>query len=161
MNERKAIRTRKIIRKTQAAGDETEDELRLLAHDLLLYFGLGRQAVSKVYVPNDYDFRPLCAIIEQTWPEMDSHHQYLNHLDYQKTLLLMNRTPFLDAGKMIFVSSDKLISPISITYTETYLSAETLKEQWEKQQVTMGYVLSKENSYPNWRALGTGHRFYV
>lgn len=108
-------------------GDETEDELRQLASNLLLYFGMGRHAISKLFVPKDYDFKPLCALIEKCWPEMDAHHQYLNHLDYQKTLLLMNRIPFLDAGKMMFVHSENVEAPISITYTETYSSPEALK----------------------------------
>lgn len=108
-------------------GDETEDELRQLANNLLLYFGMGRHAISKLFVPKDYDFKPLCALIEKSWPEMDAHHQYLNHLDYQKTLLLMNRIPFLDAGKLMFVHSEESDAPISITYTETYSSSEALK----------------------------------
>ncbi len=53
-----------IIRRnrTSAAiltGNETKEDLSLLADDMLLYFGLGCRNVSKLYVPRHYSWEPL------------------------------------------------------------------------------------------------------
>ena len=40
-------------------GKETAEELELLADDVHLYFGLGCRNVTKIFVPEDYDFVPL------------------------------------------------------------------------------------------------------
>ena len=37
-------------------GEETEEQLAGLADDICLYFGLGCRSVSKLWVPEDYDF---------------------------------------------------------------------------------------------------------
>ena len=53
-----------IIRRnrTSAAiltGDETTQELEKISDDIHLYFGLGCRNVSKLFVPDGYDFIPL------------------------------------------------------------------------------------------------------
>ncbi|RMG78838.1 MAG: acyl-CoA reductase, partial [Bacteroidetes bacterium] len=49
-----------IIRKNRNSvaiitGNETEQELKLLAEDIFTYFGLGCRNVSKIYIPEGYD----------------------------------------------------------------------------------------------------------
>jgi hypothetical protein len=53
-----------IIRRNRTSvaildGTETAEELLLLADDIQLYFGLGCRNVTKLYVPQAYDFVPL------------------------------------------------------------------------------------------------------
>ena len=60
----------KIIRKNRTSisiidGDETEQELRQLADDVFLYFGLGCRNVTKVYVPRSYDLDHLFKAFSQ------------------------------------------------------------------------------------------------
>ena len=50
-----------IIRKNRNSvavldGTESKEELTLLANDIFLYFGLGCRNVSKLYVPENYNF---------------------------------------------------------------------------------------------------------
>ncbi|MCP2848874.1 hypothetical protein, partial [Salmonella enterica] len=53
-----------IIRKNRTSiavlgGKETKEELEKLAADVYQYFGLGCRNVTKIYVPEQYDFVPL------------------------------------------------------------------------------------------------------
>ena len=53
-----------IIRRNRTSvailsGNETDEELEKLADDVYQYFGLGCRNVTKIYVPEDYDFIPV------------------------------------------------------------------------------------------------------
>ena len=83
-----------VIRKNRTSvgiltGNETEEELSLLADDIMLYFGLGCRNITKLYVPQQYDFVPLLnALRKYSW--MFDHHKYRNNYDYQLAVYLMN-----------------------------------------------------------------------
>ena len=58
-----------IIRKNRTgvavlSGNETESELRAVGEDIFRYFGLGCRNVSKLFVPEDYNFEPLFRALE-------------------------------------------------------------------------------------------------
>ena len=52
------------------SGKETTEDLSKLADDVYLYFGLGCRNVTKLYVPEGYDFIPLLTLLKNmiTWP---------------------------------------------------------------------------------------------
>lgn len=122
-----------IIRKNRTSvaildGTETTEELTALGKDIFTYFGLGCRNVSKIFVPVGYTFDDLF----QSWTPYDSvihHHKYCNNYDYQKSILLVNRVPFLDAGFVMLQQSDKIVSPISVVYYEEYKDEEDLKNK--------------------------------
>ncbi|MDR1758561.1 MAG: hypothetical protein LBR51_06360 [Bacteroidales bacterium] len=101
-------------------GKESQSELEGLFLDTFLYFGLGCRSVSLLCVPKNYDFQPFLNICQQLGKELSQHHHYLNNLDYQRTLFLMNRTPFVDGGIALFTENAQLCSPISVVHTHTY-----------------------------------------
>jgi hypothetical protein len=113
-----------IIRKNRSScailtGFETDEELQTLGKDVFSYFGLGCRNVSKLYVPKEYEFPRLL----KNWEGFDGvllHHKYHNNYDYQKSILLVNRVPFLDSGFVLVQESTKLVSPISVIYYEYY-----------------------------------------
>jgi hypothetical protein len=119
-----------IIRKNRTScailtGFESDSELRELGKDVFAYFGLGCRNVSKIYVPEQYDFTQLLP----HWEGYDGvllHHKYHNNYDYQKSILLVNRVPFLDSGFLILQESTRLVSPISVLYYEYYNNWESL-----------------------------------
>jgi hypothetical protein len=47
-------------------GNELEEELSRLADDVYMYFGLGCRNITKLYVPEGYDFVPLLSIFKNT-----------------------------------------------------------------------------------------------
>ncbi len=101
-------------------GNETETELENLFNDIFLYFGLGCRSVSKLFVPQDYSFAKMIEIFTRKGTEIAQHHHYLNNLDYQKTLHLMNRIPFIDTGIAILTEKYELNSPISVIHFSRY-----------------------------------------
>jgi hypothetical protein len=113
-----------IIRKNRTScavltGKETDEDLLTLGKDVFTYFGLGCRNVAKVYMPKSFDPTQLL----RNWTPLEGvihHHKYHNNYDYQKSILLVNRVPFLDAGFVLLQESERLISPISVVYYEFY-----------------------------------------
>jgi hypothetical protein len=113
-----------IIRKNRSSvavlsGKETDEELYTLGKDVFSYFGLGCRNVSKIFVPQSFDVTRLLKAWEP-YHDIIHHHKYNNNYDYQKSLLLINRVPFLDSLYVLLQESDKLVSPISVVYYERY-----------------------------------------
>ena len=101
-------------------GNESEEDLINLADDVFLYFGLGCRNVSKIYIPRKYNFEPLFAAFNSHKKIMNKHNKYLNNLDYQKTVHLLNAVPFLDQGFIICKENTDLNSPISVLHYQYY-----------------------------------------
>ncbi len=132
-----------IIRKnrTSAAilnGNETAEELSLLADDIMLYFGLGCRNITKLYVPRGYNFVPLLdALRKYQW--MFEHHKYRNNYDYQLAIYLMNNIYYMTNDCIVLVENDQLFSPIGSLHYSFYESVDdvltTLKNNEQVQAV--------------------------
>ncbi len=124
-------------------GTETEEELRLLADDIYLYFGLGCRSVSKLFVPKDYDFVPFLRILTQQSQPIAQHNQFNNNLDYQKAVHLMNRLFYMDAGTFLLVENENYASPIGMIYYEYYDDLNQVRQRLthdaEKLQCIVGH----------------------
>lgn len=101
-------------------GHETASELRGLVDDCLLYFGLGCRNVSKLYVPNGYDFSKFYEATEAVRDTYQHHHKYFNNYEYNRAILLVNGTEHLDNGFLMLTENEALVSPLSVLYYETY-----------------------------------------
>ncbi len=109
-------------------GKETDEDLNLLADDILLYFGLGCRSVSKIFVPENYNFERLFKALDKYKTQIGQHHKYLNNLEYQKTVHLINRIPFLDQGLLVVKECSDLASPIAVLNYEYYQDKQTILE---------------------------------
>jgi len=101
-------------------GIETPAELGNLCQDMLLYFGMGCRSVSKIFIPKSFDFHLFIKIIIENSSLLTQHHAYLNNLDYQKTVMLMNRISFWDAGALILTENQSIASPIGVVHYQFY-----------------------------------------
>lgn len=135
-----------IIRKNRTScavitGNESAQEIEALGEDIFSYFGLGCRNVSKVFVPKDYDHAKLLSGLDK-YKDIIHHHKYCNNYDYQKSILLVNQTPFLDNGFIILQENEKLVSPISVLYYEYYTDLNELNKKLsdnnEKTQCIVG-----------------------
>lgn len=122
-----------IIRRnrTSAAmltGDETPAELEALADDALIYFGLGCRNVTKVYLPEGYDFAPLLAAFRKYDYLMD-HHKYKNNYDYNLALYLLNRAPYRTNENILMLESESLFSPLSVLHYGYYADGQALEAE--------------------------------
>jgi hypothetical protein len=135
-----------IIRKNRTSvavlsGNESPEDLTQLGRDVFTYFGLGCRNVSKLFIPQEFSFEKLFVNWE-IYSEVLNHHKYHNNYDYQKSILLINREPFLDNGFVLLQKSARIVSPISVVYFEEYISESDIEEKLAsvsgKIQVTVG-----------------------
>lgn len=142
-----------IIRKNRSScaiimGEEPAEVLTELGKDVFTYFGLGCRNVAKVFVPEDYTFINLL----DSWApylEISNHHKYANNYDYQKSILLINQTPFLDNGFVLLTESANLVSPISVLFYERYVDQIDLQEKLQSHADKLQCVVSANGWYPN------------
>lgn len=138
-----------IIRRNRTAvavltGKESSEELEKLSDDLHQYFGLGCRNVTKIYVPENYDFIPLLKAFDKYSYFMD-HHKYKNNYDYQLSLLLLNGKYYMTNGSTLLTQNDALFSPISQVHYQFYNKPEALQQSFRGNEeiqciVAQGYV---------------------
>lgn len=109
-------------------GDESDDELYGLADDIFMYFGFGCRNVSKLNIPEGYDITGLFPYFDK-YKWVHSHTKYMNNYDYNRTLLLMNRTEHLANEIIMLQENNAISSPVSIVYYERYNDGKDLNEK--------------------------------
>ena len=113
-----------IIRKNRngvavLSGIESKDQLHDLGKDIFTYFGLGCRNVSKLYVPTGYDFSKFFEAIED-FKELLSHNKYMNNFEYNNSVFLLKRIPFLQNGFLIVRKENQIASPVAVLHYEEY-----------------------------------------
>ncbi|MGZ3753523.1 MAG: acyl-CoA reductase, partial [Mucilaginibacter sp.] len=120
-----------IIRKNRnsvavLSGNETTEQLHNLGHDIFNYFGLGCRNVSKLLVPEDYDFVPFFEAIESFQPIIN-HHKYNNNYDYNKSIYLVNGDKHFDNGFLLVKEDNRMVSPLAVVFYEQYEDINTVE----------------------------------
>ncbi len=110
------------------SGDETADELQALGTDIFTYFGLGCRNVSKLYVPEQYDFADFFDAIKG-FSGLLNHRKYGNNYDYNKAVYLMSGFPILDNGFVLLKEDSSYSSPIGTLFYERYTRRDRLDKQ--------------------------------
>ena len=113
-----------IIRRNRTSvavldGNETGEDLERLADDVHLYFGMGCRNVTKIFVPNDYDFIPMLTAFKK-YNYFKDHHKYKNNYDYHLALHILNGKFYMTNESIILVENPSLFSPISQLNYEFY-----------------------------------------
>jgi hypothetical protein len=119
-----------IIRRNRTSvtvlnGDETAEELNLLADDIQLYYGMGCRNVSKIFVPEGYDFIALLDALRK-YNYFSDFHKYKNNYDYQLALLIMNRKFYMTNDSIILTENDSVFAPVSQVNYSYYNEPKTL-----------------------------------
>ena len=135
-----------IIRKNRNSiaildGNETDEDLKSLSHDILTYFGLGCRSVSKLYVPKDYNFDSFFNSIFG-YKDLINNHKYANNYDYNKAIYLMSEYKFLDNGFFMIKEGNEMHSPISTINYEYYDNISHLSEKIKQQEENIQCVVS-------------------
>jgi hypothetical protein len=137
-----------IIRKNRNAvailrGDETVEDFEKLGNDIFTYFGLGCRNVSKIYVPQSYDFEPLLTTLHER-NTIIHHNKYKNNFDYNFALLILNKIPYFSNGCLLLQEQTAIASPISVVFYEYYNDFEKLQldllERAEEIQCVVGHL---------------------
>ncbi len=124
-----------IIRKNRngvavLTGKETEQELKSLGKDIFEYFGLGCRNVSKIYVPEGYNFEPLLEALH-TYNKIVLNTKYKNNFDYNYAVYMLNKVPFKANGCIILVEQEAIPSNIATLHYEYYSDMSSLAAKLE------------------------------
>ena len=120
-----------IIRKNRTSvavidGTETTNELEGLADDIQTYFGLGCRNVTKLYVPENYDFEKLLKALNK-YEYYEDFHKYKHNYDYQLALLMMGKKFYMTNGSILLSENASLFTAVSQVNYEYYNSKKDLE----------------------------------
>ena len=138
-----------IIRRNRTSvailnGSETTEELESLSDDVHLFFGLGCRNVTKIFVPENYDFVPLLKAFDK-YKFFADHHKYKNNYDYQLSIALLNNVYYMTNGSCLLIESDAIFSAISQLHYSFYNDMETVKRSLE-QNNDVQCIVSKQDT---------------
>ena len=124
-----------IIRRnrTSAAiltGEETKEELELLADDVYLYFGMGCRNITKLYVPKNYNFLSLIEVFKK-YEYLADHHKYKNNYDYNLALHILNNKVYMSNASLLLIEDENIFSPVSQLNYQYYESLEAVTKLLE------------------------------
>ena len=127
-----------IIRKNRNAvavlsGKESPEELQALGKDIFLYFGLGCRNVSKIYVPEGYDFSMLLSALD-AYSDLKNHSKYKNNFDYNYSLLILNQIPHYANDCILLKEDSAIVSRIGTLHYEFYNNTSDLSKKLQSQQ---------------------------
>jgi hypothetical protein len=119
-----------IIRRNRTSvailsGSETNDDLDKLADDVYQYFGLGCRNITKVYVPEGYNFIPLLTAFRK-YNYLADHHKYKNNYDYNLSIHLLNKKYYMSNESLLVVEDASFFSPISQLNYEYFTDLDSL-----------------------------------
>lgn len=122
-----------IIRKNKTSvaileGTESNEQLKKLADDIQLYFGLGCRNVTKLYVPVEYDFIPLLKALKK-YEHFMSFHKYKHNYDYYLALLIMNNKFYMTDGSLLLTENEALFTPVAQINYSYYTDLNQLKKE--------------------------------
>ena len=135
-----------IIRKNRnsvaiLSGKETTEQLENLGEDIFRYFGLGCRSVSKIFVPQGYNFDSFFNAIFK-WKHLLDHHKYVNNYDYNKAVYLMSEIRILDNGFLILKEDKSFASPIATLFFEYYTNKEELQQHLQNEMQHIQCIVS-------------------
>jgi hypothetical protein len=137
-----------IIRKNRNSiavltGNETEEELMLLADDMLLYFGLGCRNVSKLYLPENYDIQKIFKSVVR-YDNYINHNKFCNNYLYNKSIFLLNQVKFFENGFLILKEDASINSPISVVHYEFYSNIENVNKRIDVEKDKIQCIVAKD-----------------
>lgn len=138
-----------IIRKNRNSiaiieGDETDQELKNLGTDIFAYFGLGCRNISKIFIPNEYDFH----IMIRNWnnySDIINHNKYANNFICNKAVCLVNKEKFLDTGFLLMKEESKLASPVAVLHFEYYEHLSEVEKQVKEMKDKIQCIEGRRN----------------
>ncbi|MFK8295015.1 acyl-CoA reductase [Capnocytophaga canimorsus] len=136
-----------IIRKNRnsvavLSGKETPEQLHALGKDIFQYFGLGCRSVSKIYVPDNYNFD---LFFNAIFPYQNIIHieKYANNYDYNKAVYLMSLFKLKENGFLILKEDSNYGSPIATLFYEYYSDYESLRNHLKTDNEKIQCVVSQ------------------
>jgi len=139
-----------IIRKNRnsaavLSGNETSEQLEALSDDIFRYYGLGCRNVSKLFVPQAYNFDTFFNAVYK-WHPIINEAKYANNYDYNKAVYLMSEFDMLENGFLMIKQDESYASPIATLFYEYYDSKANLKEKLKADADKIQCIVASEFS---------------
>jgi hypothetical protein len=142
-----------IIRKSRNSvavltGNESSEQMIALGEDIFRYFGLGCRSVSKLFVPQNYNFDLFFNGIFD-YQDVIKYEKYANNYDYNKAVFLMSNFKLLDNEFLTIKEDQSYASPIASIFYEFYDNLDDLKSKLKNDHDKIQCIVSNnliENS---------------
>ncbi len=125
-------------------GNEDDAYLNRLADDIFIYWGFSKNNVRKLYVPEGYNFNRFFEALEK-FSFVYQYNCYANNYDYHKSILLMNRIPFLDNGFILLREEASTDVPIGCLHYEYFSSREEENKLMQLSEETSEHSHQRNN----------------
>ena len=136
-----------IIRKNRTSiavlkGDETPEELQLLAEDIFRYYGLGCRNVTRLFIPQDF---VIDGLFENflNFKEIINHNKYANNYEYNRAIYLLNQERFWDNNFVMLKEDEALFSPLSVINFTRYKNIDEVKSFIKENKENIQAIVAK------------------
>lgn len=136
-----------IIRKNRTSiavlkGDETPEELELLAEDIFRYYGLGCRNVTRLFIPQDF---VIDGLFENflNFKEIINHNKYANNYEYNRAIYLLNQERFWDNNFVMLKEDEALFSPLSVINFTRYKNIDEVKSFIKENEENIQAIVAK------------------
>ncbi|MFK7771790.1 MAG: acyl-CoA reductase [Saprospiraceae bacterium] len=127
-------------------GKESTEELAKFGEDIFHYFGLSSRSVSKIYIPENYDFVPLLEASHE-FNNIVLTNKYKNNFDHNYTLQIINKMDYKANGCIIIIEDEALQSRIAMLHYEVYKGENHLAELLKSKYSEIQHIISN-NAIP-------------
>ncbi|QTY28127.1 acyl-CoA reductase [Flavobacterium sp. CS20] len=139
-----------IIRKNRngvavLTNQENIEDFQKLGEDMFRFFGLGCRNVSKLFIPQNFNFNHFFKGISKFKPYI-YHNKYANNYDYNKAVYLMSDTKFLDNDFLILKEDKSIASPIGVVHYEIYDSETSLQQTLNQHRDEIQCIVGQHSS---------------
>ena len=151
-----------IIRKNRTSvgvitGNETDEELKALANDIFVYFGLGCRNVTRLFIPEGVKLDRLFEnFVEHK--EVINHNKYANNYDYNRAIYLLNKEQFWDNNFVLIREHDDLFSPLAVINFSRYNDISEVEEYLSTHEEEIQAVVSSVDLNRPTLALGEAQK---
>ncbi|MGN6532359.1 MAG: acyl-CoA reductase [Ginsengibacter sp.] len=125
------------------SGNETLSQLTSLSDDIFLYFGLGCRNVSKLFVPERYDFEKLINAFKK-YSYFSDITKYRNNYDYNLALFIMNHKFYMANDCIILSENESVFSPVSVLHYSFYKNEKKLFDELNQNE-NIQCIVGEEN----------------
>lgn len=124
--------------------DDTGDQMKGLADDVLSYFGLGCRNISKLYLEKGVEIDSLFEHFE-SYGDTIHHNKYKNNYDYNYALFLLNKDEFYTNNFLLLKKHDHISSRIASVHYEYFDNTYDLKNKLNRQISQIQCVMSSRD----------------
>lgn len=122
-------------------GQESKEELAKFGEDIFHYFGLNSRSISKIYIPENYNFVPLMEATHE-FNNIVLTNKYKNNFDFNYTLQIINKMDYKANGCIMIIEDEALQSRVAMLHYEVYKDENHLAELIEKKAAEIQHVIS-------------------